>query len=132
MLFRSRFHVEAFASLGGDKVLIQQSDSATPPDLYEVDLKDGRATRATAHNEALANELGLSRAEDFWFKGPAGKGGKVRDVHALVVKPAGFDPAKKVPVAFLVHGGPQGAWADAWSHRWNRSEERRVGKECRL
>ena len=36
-----------------------------------------------------------------------------------VLKPPGFDPNKKWPVAFLVHGGPQGAWEDAWSYRWN-------------
>ncbi len=35
-----------------------------------------------------------------------------------ILKPPGFDPAKKWPVAFLVHGGPQGAWEDGWSFRW--------------
>ncbi|MCE9562670.1 MAG: S9 family peptidase [Planctomycetes bacterium] len=38
-----------------------------------------------------------------------------------VLKPPGFDPKKKWPVAFLVHGGPQGAWEDGWSFRWNPS-----------
>jgi dipeptidyl aminopeptidase/acylaminoacyl peptidase len=38
-----------------------------------------------------------------------------------VLKPPGFDPKKKWPVAFLVHGGPQGAWEDGWSNRWNPS-----------
>jgi dipeptidyl aminopeptidase/acylaminoacyl peptidase len=113
------WHVEAFALGAEGKVLFQHSDTATPADLYEADLKDGQVARVTAHNEAFAKELGLNRAEDFWFKGPAGKDGKARDVHALVVKPEGFDAARRYPVAFLVHGGPQGAWADAWSHRWN-------------
>ncbi len=36
-----------------------------------------------------------------------------------ILKPPGFDPAKKWPLAFLVHGGPQGAWEDGWSYRWN-------------
>lgn len=36
-----------------------------------------------------------------------------------ILKPPGFDPKKKWPVAFLVHGGPQGAWEDGWSYRWN-------------
>lgn len=36
-----------------------------------------------------------------------------------IVKPPQFDPAKKWPLAFLVHGGPQGAWTDSWSNRWN-------------
>ena len=36
-----------------------------------------------------------------------------------ILKPPGFDPAKKWPLVYLVHGGPQGAWEDAWSFRWN-------------
>jgi dipeptidyl aminopeptidase/acylaminoacyl peptidase len=36
-----------------------------------------------------------------------------------LLKPPGFDPGKKWPLAFLVHGGPQGAWEDNWSFRWN-------------
>ena len=36
-----------------------------------------------------------------------------------VLKPPGFDPSKKWPLAYLVHGGPQGAWEDGWSFRWN-------------
>ena len=38
-----------------------------------------------------------------------------------LIKPPDFDPAKKYPVVFLIHGGPQGAWDDAWSYRWNPS-----------
>jgi dipeptidyl aminopeptidase/acylaminoacyl peptidase len=38
-----------------------------------------------------------------------------------LLKPPGFDPAKKWPLVYLVHGGPQGAWEDGWSWRWNPS-----------
>jgi dipeptidyl aminopeptidase/acylaminoacyl peptidase len=41
------------------------------------------------------------------------------EMHMWILKPPGFDPAKKWPVVFLVHGGPQGAWEDTWSYRWN-------------
>ena len=30
-----------------------------------------------------------------------------------------FDEHKKYPVKFLIHGGPQGAWGDSWTYRWN-------------
>lgn len=36
-----------------------------------------------------------------------------------MVKPSTFDPSKKYPLAYLIHGGPQGAWNDQWSTRWN-------------
>lgn len=60
--------------------------------------------------------LGLSRAQfdEFWFNGAGDYEG-----HALVMKPSNFDPGKKYPLAFLIHGGPQGAWGDSWSTRWN-------------
>ena len=41
------------------------------------------------------------------------------DVQGFMVKPPGFDPAKKYPLKFLIHGGPQGAWGNSWSYRWN-------------
>jgi len=40
-------------------------------------------------------------------------------VYAFVVKPADFSPSKKYPVLLLIHGGPQGAWGETWSYRWN-------------
>ena len=46
--------------------------------------------------------------------GAAGK-----TVQAWIVKPAGFDPARKYPLLVLIHGGPQGEWGESWSYRWN-------------
>jgi dipeptidyl aminopeptidase/acylaminoacyl peptidase len=44
------------------------------------------------------------------------EGGKMQ---MWIIKPPKFDASKKWPVAYLVHGGPQGAWEDSWSFRWN-------------
>ena len=65
-------------------------------------------------NEALLSELNLSQMESFWFAGALGV-----KVQGFVVRPPDFDASKKYPVKFLIHGGPQGAWGDAWSYRWN-------------
>jgi dipeptidyl aminopeptidase/acylaminoacyl peptidase len=40
-------------------------------------------------------------------------------IQSFIVKPAGFDPAKKYPVLMLLHGGPQGEWGESWTYRWN-------------
>jgi dipeptidyl aminopeptidase/acylaminoacyl peptidase len=40
-------------------------------------------------------------------------------IQAHLVKPPGFDASKKYPAIVLIHGGPQGAWSDSWSYRWN-------------
>jgi dipeptidyl aminopeptidase/acylaminoacyl peptidase len=65
-------------------------------------------------NDAVLNQLDLPAMESFWFTSI----GKVK-VQGFLIKPPGFDPAKKYPLKFLIHGGPQGAWGDAWSYRWN-------------
>src|SRR5256884_6596721 len=56
----------------------------------------------------------MSPLEHFWFTGAE----NVR-VEGFLVKPPNFDPNKKYPMKFLIHGGPQQAWGDDWSYRWN-------------
>ena len=65
-------------------------------------------------NDVLLAQLDLPKMESFWF--PAADGTKVQ---GFLIKPPAFDPNKKYPVKFLIHGGPQGAWGDSWSYRWN-------------
>jgi dipeptidyl aminopeptidase/acylaminoacyl peptidase len=65
-------------------------------------------------NSALLSQLDMPKMESFWF--PSIGGVKVQ---GFIIRPPGFDPAKKYPVKFLIHGGPQGAWGDMWSYRWN-------------
>jgi dipeptidyl aminopeptidase/acylaminoacyl peptidase len=68
----------------------------------------------TKLNDILLNQLDLAALESFWFTA-ADK----TKLQGFIVRPPGFDAAKKYPVKFLIHGGPQGAWGDAWSYRWN-------------
>ncbi|KAI0057861.1 alpha/beta-hydrolase [Artomyces pyxidatus] len=65
--------------------------------------------------KALAGKS-LGAPEDFYFEGAEGK-----TIHGYVVKPKGWKEGqkKKYPVLLLIHGGPQGAWDDRWSTRWN-------------
>ncbi len=65
-------------------------------------------------NDALLSRVEMPPAEPFWFTGAHGD-----KVEGFLVKPPNFDPSKKYPVKFLIHGGPQGAWGDDWSYRWN-------------
>jgi dipeptidyl aminopeptidase/acylaminoacyl peptidase len=71
-------------------------------------------TQLTDLNRDVLNQLDLPKLESFWFPSI----GKVT-VQGFLIKPPGFDPSKKYPVKFLIHGGPQGAWGDSWSYRWN-------------
>jgi len=72
------------------------------------------ANPVTHVNDDLLAQVAMSPLESFWF--PGANGDKVQ---GFLVKPPNFDPSKKYPVKFLIHGGPQGAWGDDWSYRWN-------------
>jgi dipeptidyl aminopeptidase/acylaminoacyl peptidase len=65
-------------------------------------------------NDSVLSQVAMSPLESFWF--PGANGDKVQ---GFLVKPPNFDASKKYPVKFLIHGGPQGAWGDDWSYRWN-------------
>jgi dipeptidyl aminopeptidase/acylaminoacyl peptidase len=75
-----------------------------------------KTTEIVSSSSKHGKSFGLSRSQcdEFWYKGVEGY-----DIHALVTKPSNFDPSKKYPLAFLIHGGPQNAWLDSWSTRWN-------------
>ena len=68
----------------------------------------------TSINRDVFSQLEMSPPESFWFPGANGD-----KVEGFLVKPPNFDASKKYPVKFLIHGGPQGAWGDDWSYRWN-------------
>ena len=68
----------------------------------------------THMNDALLSQIDMQPLESFRFKGANDE-----EVHGFIVKPPGFDPTKKYPLKFLIHGGPQGAWGNEWSYRWN-------------
>ncbi len=70
-------------------------------------------TPVSVANKALLAGLDLPRPES--VEVPVE--GDVK-MQMWVLKPPGFDASKKWPVAYLVHGGPQGAWEDGWSFRW--------------
>jgi dipeptidyl aminopeptidase/acylaminoacyl peptidase len=73
-----------------------------------------KKTPLTHLNDASLAELDLPAMESFWFT--ANDGTKLQ---GFIIRPPAFDSAKKYPVKFLIHGGPQGAWGDDWSYRWN-------------
>jgi dipeptidyl aminopeptidase/acylaminoacyl peptidase len=71
------------------------------------------ASASTATDKSIA----LNEYEEIWFEGAEGV-----QIHGWVVKPYGWktgDKAKTWPALLLIHGGPQGAWEDQWSTRWN-------------
>ena len=70
-------------------------------------------------NSGHGNKLGLHAQQVSSIWTPASNTKIRKEIHSIVIRPSNFDSSKKYPVAYLIHGGPQGSWADTWSTRWN-------------
>jgi len=68
----------------------------------------------THMSDALLSQIDMQPLKSFTFKGANDE-----EVQGFMVKPPGFDANKKYPLKFLIHGGPQGAWGNEWTYRWN-------------
>ncbi|MCX8011208.1 MAG: S9 family peptidase, partial [Ignavibacteria bacterium] len=84
-----------------------------PTALYSYDISKKKLMRLTFDNQQIENEVDIRPAESYWAKSKDGV-----MIHYFVVKPHNFDPAKKYPVVFNVHGGPQQMWMDAFRGDW--------------
>jgi dipeptidyl aminopeptidase/acylaminoacyl peptidase len=106
-------------SLANGTLLLARDDLRRPADLYTLDLhangsRPGTLKQVTHFN---ATELAAARMGDFEFF--TFKGWHDETVQGYVVRPVDYQPGRKYPVAFIIHGGPQGAMDNGWSYRWN-------------
>lgn len=96
----------------GGRAIVGTWDSAVnPPEIFRF---DGGPRALTAFNAERAAKIDWTPIEHFWFKSSQG-----RDIHNMLVKPAGFDPKKKYPVFTVIHGGFASMWRDTFVIRWN-------------
>lgn len=99
----------------GGEVLIANFDAAlSPPEVVRLDPANGTFKALTKFNTENVAKLDLAQPEHFAFRAKNG-----REIHSLVVRPAGFDPAKKYPLFVMIHGGPTPQFKDQWVLRWN-------------
>ena len=98
----------------GRRLVFLSSSMIAAPEVYSVNTDGSGLTALTSVNRELLASENLKAAEDVEWTGAMG-----RKIHGFIVKPANFDPAKKYPLLVLIHGGPQSAWYDNWSYRWN-------------
>ena len=100
--------------LAGERVLFARDTLRQPVELFTVKPDGSDLRQVTRINDERVKAITWGEYEQFSFKGAKGD-----TVHGFAMKPAGFVPGKKFPVAFLVHGGPQGSFGDHFHYRWN-------------
>ena len=98
----------------GRAAVVALSSLTEPPDLFRLPLGGGAPARLTAHNRGWLSQVAMPAPEVMTVKGAGGA-----EVMSWVLPPPGYDRGRKYPVVFLIHGGPQSAWSDGWSYRWN-------------
>jgi dipeptidyl aminopeptidase/acylaminoacyl peptidase len=98
----------------GKTLYFQMSTLSRPADIYSLTKDAATARQLTHHNDALLATLEMGA-----YESTSWTGGANARVQGWLVKPPNFDATKKYPAVVLIHGGPQGAWGESWSYRWN-------------
>ena len=99
-------------------LLVQRNSYIRPEDIakctYDQVAHTASCQDLTNINVDLLKDFTMSTPESFEFLGGYGD-----MVQGWLMKPINFDATKAYPLAFLIHGGPEGAWESSWSYRWN-------------
>jgi dipeptidyl aminopeptidase/acylaminoacyl peptidase len=98
----------------GGTIAYTQANLSSGAQLFALKPGTTTAVQLTKVNAARLADVRWGESEQFSFTGANGD-----TVHGYVTKPWNYEPGKKYPIAFLVHGGPQGSFGNGWSYRWN-------------
>ncbi len=109
-----QFDVHSIVGQSKQTIVVSRRDMNHAPELYAVNLKDGKMAQLTHSNDAFYNTITLSKVEKRMVKTTDGK-----DMLTWIIYPPNFDPAKKYPTILYCQGGPQGALSQIYSLRWN-------------
>ncbi|MCC6756347.1 MAG: S9 family peptidase [Arenimonas sp.] len=100
--------------IAAGRILFTRDTLASPAQLYLMPAAGGAARLLSANNREAIAATAWGEFEQFNFAG-----WNDETVHGYVLKPANYVKGRKYPIAFLIHGGPQGSFGNGWSYRWN-------------
>jgi dipeptidyl aminopeptidase/acylaminoacyl peptidase len=113
-LSRGAHEVMAYtADAQGSKIALVLSSQTVIGDVQVLDSATGTMTKLTGFNDALFDQLTLSAPEEFWYSSFDGK-----RIQAWILKPTGFDAARKYPLILEIHGGPHSAYGNTFTHEF--------------
>jgi dipeptidyl aminopeptidase/acylaminoacyl peptidase len=113
-LISEGFNDDIQLSADGKTLVFTRNSLARPVEIFVATSAGSNVTQITRTNDIFINQYQLKPAEEVTWSGAGGA-----SVHGFITKPASFVETKRYPLIVLIHGGPQGAWNDAWSYRWN-------------
>lgn len=98
----------------GKTIVFSRASLTAPAEIYRANADGSGVGAVTRLNAESLSAFALKPAESVTFAGAGGT-----PVQAWIVKPNTFREGVKYPLLYLVHGGPQNAWNDGWTYRWN-------------
>jgi dipeptidyl aminopeptidase/acylaminoacyl peptidase len=101
-------------SFAGNQIVFGMDHLQSPVELYSARLDGSGIRPITRINEKRLASIRLGDPEQFTFRGADNE-----TVYAWTVRPADFEPGEQYPVAFIIHGGPQGSSSNNFHYRWN-------------
>lgn len=101
-------------SSNGKLLLFTHQLFTRPVEIYTASSDGKKLTQLTHVNDEMFSKLKFTDPEYVWFTGAGGD-----KIQMWIAKPPSFDPSKKYPLVYWVHGGPQSAFLNSWSYRWN-------------
>jgi len=114
----ARLHADDLTFGANGALYFTRMSIEAPNEIWRLEFMSDKSKHdiepVTHMNDALLSQIDMQPLESFTFKGANDE-----EVQGFLVKPPGFDPNKKYPLKFLIHGGPQGAWGNEWTYRWN-------------
>lgn len=115
LIVKERVNSSLVLSPDGNKLYFLQQRTTQPNEIFSVNTDGSNLKQLSSLNAELLSQIEFNEPETFWSIGAEGV-----KVQSLLIKPPFFDPAKKYPMIFLIHGGPQGHWTDDFHYRWNQ------------
>ncbi|MBS4034789.1 MAG: S9 family peptidase [Ignavibacterium sp.] len=115
LFHKENYNTSLSISQDGSTLYFLKQRSNMPAEIYSIST-DGKNTlrQVTSVNKDVLANLETNSIETFWSDGAEDV-----KVQSILVKPPFFNPDKKYPMIFLIHGGPQGSWSDNFHYRWN-------------
>ena len=113
-IVENRTNHDLCLSPDGSFLVFTRAAAVRPAEIYRTATDGSGLAPVTRLNDDVFSELRIPEPESVWYEGAGGT-----KVQAWLHRPPVTAPGKRHPLILMVHGGPQGAWSDGWSYRWN-------------
>jgi dipeptidyl aminopeptidase/acylaminoacyl peptidase len=114
-IFDNGYNGDMNISADRSTIVFSHQTMSRPVEIYAANSDGSNPNKLTGVNDIIFSHIEFSEPEYVWFTGANGT-----KVQMWIVKPPFFDSKKKYPLVYWVHGGPQGAFGNSWSYRWNQ------------